>query len=98
MLWQQNCWKRTSTDIPLLSDCDTWGCGAPGPCVTFPTSDVVVRTLQTSRSWKGLNVQHRRRRRGRDAEGQTQHLWAEGPLSRCSPTIMPFPSGLGHAV
>ena len=29
----------------------------------------------------GLNVQHGRRRRGRDARGQRQHLWAAGRLS-----------------
>ena len=45
----------------------------PRPCVTLPTSEV-VSTLQMSLSWELLSAKHCRRRRGRDAGGQMQHL------------------------
>ena len=80
----------------------------PPPSPDFGTADlrytppppspfsVVVSTLQTPLSWDGLCVQHFRRRCGRDAEGQKQHLLSRGipvPLSRPQ---SPFPSGWGQ--
>ena len=51
-----------------------WQPPAPPP----PPFSVVVSTLQTPLSWDGLCVQHFRRRRGRDAEGQKQRSWVAG--------------------
>ena len=51
---------------------NAWGSGTPWPCVTCPTSDVVVGALQTSRPRKDSVPEYCRRRRGRDAQGQKQ--------------------------
>ena len=63
----------------------------PGPCVACPTC-----SLRTPRSWERLCVKHRRRRRGRDSQGQD--LCAEGPLSNSHPPTIPFRSGPGQGI
>ena len=44
------------------------------PCATFPTSDVLVSTLQPPLSWDRFCVEHCWHRNGTDPKGEKQHL------------------------
>ena len=59
------------------------------PMALCPTSHVIcVVTLQTPLRRERLCVEHRQRRRGRDANGQKQHLRAEGQLPHSRPVTI----------
>ena len=67
---EQMCW---STLPSVRTGLGFRSVGTPVRCVPFSTS-AVLSTLHAPLYWETRRVQHRRRRRGRDAKGQKQHL------------------------
>ena len=63
-----------------------------------PGRALVVSTLHASLFWGRCRVKHRRRRRGRDAKGQKQHLCADGRLSHSHLVEILYPCGLAQAM